>query len=150
MPFTWVYPAAPGDYVQSEEIQEVRTNSNTLATNIFDPTPASSESISFLQPLADGIVVQNPVGDELQENLDVLKSENYCRGHHNARHISNNASDRVAIHNLECSDLATGGNISDNTDYRIARHTSYQISDHGDKNTARNGTYHRDYDSSKR
>ena len=108
MPFTWVYPANPGDYAQSEEIQEIRTNSNTLATNILSQTPVSSETIPFLQPLADGLIIQNQVGDELQENLDILKSENYCRGHHNARHISNNASDRIAIHNLECTDLATG------------------------------------------
>jgi len=150
MAFTWVYPANPGDYAQSEEVQEIRDNTNTLATNILDPTPASSQTISFLQPLADGLVVQDEVGDELQENLDTLKAENYCRGHHNARHISNNASDRVAIHNLECTDLATGGNISDNSDYRIAKHTSYQITNNGNHNSARNGTYHRDYDNAKR
>lgn len=146
MPFTWVYPANVGDYAQSEEVQEIRNNINTLATSILLPTPPSVESVSFIQPLADGVVIDDLAGDELQINLDTLKSENYCRGHHNARHISNNASDRVAIHSLECTDLATGSNVSDNATYNISLHSNYRITNNANKNGTRFGTYHANYD----
>ena len=151
MPFTWVYPTSdPGEYAESEEVQEIRTNMNTLVGDILNQTPVSSETVTFVQPIAEGDKILDEAADEIQLNLDTLKSENYCRGHHNARHISNNASDRQAIHNLECNDLATGGNISDNADYRGSRHSDRYFTNYSDHNITRCGTFHADYDNTKR
>lgn len=127
MSFTWIYPSAEGDYIQSEEIVEIRDNMETIKTAILDPTPASTETVSFIQPLADGVVARDDVGDELQVNLDTLKAENYCRGHYTTEHNSNNISDHVAVHATECGSNLPSGCASDHATYHASKFLDNKI-----------------------
>ncbi len=141
MSFTWIYPSSVGDYIQSEEIVEIRDNIETIKTSILNPTPASTESVVFNEPLADNIVAQDEVGDELQENLNTLRSENYCRGHHSSEHLSNNITDHVVVQSIHCFSDNPLGYASQYSTYHIAQHSDNKInndsSNYGTNNATR-------------
>jgi len=117
MAFTWVNSTNVGDYVKAVQITEIRNNMNTLSTSITNPTP-SVTPISFIEPLVQYNYYKDPVMDELQLNLDYLKSKNYCRDYYSNKYIG---------------DFVTNEVTDQVTDY-ITRHT--------DKRTTDNGTDH--------
>lgn len=125
MAFTWVHSTNVGDYVKAIQITEIKNNMNTLSTSITTPTP-SVTPISFVEPLVQYTYYKDPVMDELQLNLNYLKSENYCRDYYSNKFIG---------------DFTTNETTDQATDY-IARHTDKHMTDNGTDHADRYATRH--------
>jgi hypothetical protein len=131
MAFVWVYTTSIGVEIRSEEVQEIRNHMSTLNTNIMLPPP-TQPSITFSQPLADWIVTQDEVIDEIQANLNTLKSENYCRGYFSAECVSDNVSDQDTVYYNQCSTHTPSGYDT--------RYNDEHSTEHNGRNGTRNST----------
>lgn len=132
MAFTWVNPTTQYELATSEEMTEIQGNVTTLSASIQLPSPATTP-ITFVQPSADGVVIVDDIADEIQLNLDILKSENYCRGHYANECVAEHAAARDTVYYDECASLVTGANTSQKSNHHVARHTT--------ENTSRNATH---------
>ena len=84
MAYVWVGSVVRGDKITNELIQEMRTHGDTIATwNLArNPDPSACAAYNkWLQPLVGDSTSVNAIFDELQRNLDYLRTNNWCRGY---------------------------------------------------------------------
>jgi len=126
MAFTWVNPTTQYGYATSEEISEIQAKMGTLSASIQNPAP-STTPITFFQSAVDDALMEDPVMDEIQINLNTLKSENYCRGHHSILCVAVNTADRNNVNYSRYGGYVTAANITQHSN----KHFSDNSTDHG-------------------
>ncbi len=146
MAFTWSTSIAVDTEILNAAIDEIEGNLGTLKSSILDKNPTVSKvSTPSLDASAQGVKIIDDVYSDLQDYLDQIKSENYCRGYitsyHSALHTtynngensSHNSSVNSSLYSSLCSDQHSsiyGGNYNTNnggyyTGTNNGRHVTY-------------------------
>jgi hypothetical protein len=136
MSFIWT-PVSVGTTVTAGQLNEVKTNADTLASNL-----GISLTWNELPVSADDRMTVSQV-DEIQSNLDIIDSSNICSAENVARHTSDNpdhnetadAGDDSVVDNSQL----TGNNASEDGTYQSDhdssidndQNTGYDSSDNG-------------------
>jgi hypothetical protein len=114
--YTWVGSVVRGAKITNELIEEMRTHGDTIATWNLARNPAPSACASYnswLQPLVGDSTSVNAIFDELQRNLDYLKTNDWCRGYtataHIAQHSTKELSNNTAQYSPACSQCVAQG-----------------------------------------
>lgn len=124
MSFTWS-PVSLGDIILAVTANEVKTNTDTLTTNLGVPTyPGWSEL-----PVSTGEKITKDQVDELQDALDYVDDENYCHTYWATRYNSDCASHDTGIdvtkYNTVDLSKDTAVLSSENSTVDANQHTGY-------------------------
>ena len=145
MAYKWIHSFDKGGQLS---VTEFREKADDLEERILDPAPTPSEDVDWKRydSEVEAKVTSDSVIDEIQSNLDVLRSENYCRGHHNAECSSDNALNDTAYHNsrlnTENSDYNSTLHATRHGSYNGSLHSAVQLSVYGNDYSSANVSYH--------
>jgi len=95
MAFSWTNNFDTGSSISSEGANELKNKINSLNSSINRPIPTEPD-LTWNQNAADDVLIIDDVYDEIQVNLDTLRSNNWCRGHEVDRCDTHNSSQLTA------------------------------------------------------
>ena len=140
MAFTWINSFNSEIKVTKNGTEELKSKINSLNSSINRPVPTESDIIwtsndNFMSPIIDDVY------DEIQMNLDTLRSNNWCRGHEVDRCDAYNLSQLTVDQSTQHKTYNNDRHVSQNNN----RHDSFQTTRYDSVCGTNHHSYHNPY-----
>lgn len=141
MAFKWSGKKEKGQYAEGSFLKDVKEKLSDLDARILQKNPISTADINFtfLEKEGEkGKVIKPVIIDEIQSNLDILKSENYCRGYYSSEKTTDYFSEFSTANITEC----VAHNSTLHSTFYGANYDTEHSTRHGTVYTNNNTVYH--------